>query len=61
MNLLIILLLWYADLGVPRWLQIFGSILIAINILCDTCAQMLNRRVVTIEKVAVDEGDKDND
>ena len=27
MNLLMILLLWYADWGLPKWLQIFGTIL----------------------------------
>ena len=40
MNLLMILLLWYADLGLPKWLQIFGTILIALGILCGTGAQL---------------------
>ena len=61
MNLLMILLLWYADLGLPKWLQIFGTILIALGILCDTGAQALNKKVSTIEKVVRHEGEEDND
>lgn len=61
MNLLMILLLWYADLGLPKWLQIFGTVLIALDILCETSSQMLNKKVITIEKVVRHEGEEDND
>lgn len=56
-----ILLLWYADLGLPKWLQIFGTVLIALGILCETGSQMLNKKVITIEKVVRHEGEEDND
>lgn len=61
MNLLMILLLWYADLGLPKWLQIFGTVLIVLGILCDTGAQVLNKKVITVEKITKDEGEEDND
>lgn len=61
MNLLMILLLWYADLGLPKWLQIFGTVLIALSILCETGSQMLNKKVITIEKVVRHEGEEDDD
>lgn len=61
MNLLMILLLWYADLGLPKWSQIFGTVLIALGILCETGSQMLNKKVITIEKVVRHEGEEDND
>lgn len=61
MNLLMILLLWYADLGLPKWLQIFGTVLIVLGILCETGSQMLNKKVITIEKVVRHEGEEDDD
>lgn len=61
MNLLMILLLWYADLGLPKWLQIFGTILIALSILCETGTQTLKQKVITIEKITKDKGEEDND
>ena len=61
MNLLMILLIWYADLGLPKWLQIFGTVLIVLGILCDTGAQVLNKKVITVEKITKDEGEEDND
>ena len=61
MNLLMILLLWYADWGLPKWFQIFGTILSALSILCDTGAQALNEKVITIEKITKDKGEEDND
>ena len=56
-----ILLLWYADLGLPKWLQIFGTILLALGILCGTGAQVLNEKVITIEKITNGNGEEDND
>lgn len=61
MYLLLILLLWYADLGLPRWLQIFGTVLLVLGVLCETGSQILNGQVVRIEKVVRHEGDEDND
>lgn len=61
MYLLLILLLWYADLGLPKWLQIFGTVLLVLGVLCETGSQILNGQVVRIEKVVKHEGDEDND